>query len=42
MFIKNEYNERGKLIKLYRESFKFGVTLMTENKDNYRRFHFNQ
>ncbi|MEI9920515.1 MAG: hypothetical protein WDO14_17240 [Bacteroidota bacterium] len=42
MFIKNEYNERGQLIKIYRESFKYGVTLITESKDNYRRFHFNQ
>lgn len=41
-FTRYEYNERGLLIKTYQESFKHGVKLVSESKDNYRRFHINQ
>jgi hypothetical protein len=41
-FTKYEYNERGTLIKTYSESFKYGVKLISESKDNYRRSHINQ
>jgi hypothetical protein len=42
MFTKYEHNERGLHTKTYQESFKHGVKLISENKDNYRRFHVNQ
>jgi hypothetical protein len=41
-FTKFEHNERGLLTKTYRESFKYGVKLISESKDNYRRFNVNQ
>jgi hypothetical protein len=38
-----EYNDAGVLIKVYRESFKFGgLKLVNEHKYNYRRFFINQ
>lgn len=42
LFTQMEYNERGELVKTYRETFKYGVKLVNENKSNYRRFHTNQ
>lgn len=41
-FTQFEYDGRGRLIKTYQESIKYGVTLLNESKDNYRRFHVDQ
>lgn len=41
LFIKYEYNDRGQLTKTYRESLKYGVKLISETRDNYRRFTIN-
>lgn len=42
MFTKYEYNDRGQLTKTYSESFKYGVTLVSESKTGYKRFNTNQ
>jgi hypothetical protein len=43
LFTKYEYNDRGFLIKTYRESIRFnGVKLVSETRDNYKRFNVNQ
>jgi len=38
MFTQYEYNDRGQLVKTYSESFKYKVKLISENKQNLRRF----
>lgn len=38
MFTKYEYNDKGQLTKTYSESFTYGVKLISEKKDNYKRF----
>jgi hypothetical protein len=43
LLTKYEYNDAGVMIKVYRESFKYGgLKLVNENKYNYRRFYVNQ
>ena len=43
LFIKYEYSDRGMLIKTYKESLKYhGVKLISENIDDYKRFHIQQ
>lgn len=43
LFTRYEYNDRGLLTKTYRESIKYqAVKLLTETKDNYKRFNINQ
>ncbi|MBT1697137.1 hypothetical protein KK083_09640 [Fulvivirgaceae bacterium PWU4] len=37
VFIKFEHNERGVLVRTYSESIMYGVKLISESKDNYRR-----
>lgn len=38
LYTKFEHNERGVLTKTYKESLKHGVKLLTESKENFRRF----
>ncbi|MEO7988565.1 MAG: hypothetical protein ABI663_03430 [Chryseolinea sp.] len=42
LFTKYEVNEKGELIKVYRESIQYGVKLISESKSNLRRFNVNQ
>jgi hypothetical protein len=43
LYTRYEYNDRGLLIKTYRESLKYqSVKLLTETKDNYKRFNTQQ
>jgi hypothetical protein len=42
LFTKYEYNDRGLIIKTYKESFLYGVKLVSETKDNYKRFNTQQ
>jgi hypothetical protein len=42
LFTKYEYNEKGQLVKQYQESFQYDVKLISESKDDYRRFHVDQ
>jgi hypothetical protein len=41
MFTQYEYNDKGQLIKTYSESFLYGVKLVSETKNNFRRFNLN-
>jgi len=42
LFTKYEHTERGLLKRTSQESFKYGVKLVSETNDNYRRFNTNQ
>ena len=42
LFTKYETNEKGQLVKVYSESFSYGVKLISESKNNLRRFNVNQ
>jgi hypothetical protein len=42
LYSKFEHNERGMLVRTYRESITYGVKLLSGAKNNYRRFHLNQ
>jgi hypothetical protein len=42
LFTKYEYDERGALVRTYQESLKYGVKLITESRQNYKRTHVNQ
>lgn len=42
LFTKYEYNEKGQIVKQYQESFLYDVKLISESKDDYRRFHVDQ
>lgn len=42
LFTKYEFSKRGLLIKTYQETFGFGPKLVSENRDNYKRFYVNQ
>ncbi len=42
LFTKYEVNEKGELIKVYKESIQYGVKLISESKNNLRRFNVNQ
>lgn len=37
LYTKYEYDQRGRVIKVYRESLHYGVKLMSESKQNFRR-----
>jgi hypothetical protein len=41
LYTKYEYNTKGELVKVYRESLEFGEKLVSETKVNYRRFNTN-
>jgi len=41
MFTQYQYNDQGQLTKTYRESFAYGVKLISESKVNYKRFFVN-
>ncbi|MFN9904220.1 MAG: hypothetical protein ACK55Z_36670, partial [bacterium] len=43
LYIRYQYDNRGVLMKTFRESIQFGgEKLVSENKDDYKRFHTNQ
>jgi hypothetical protein len=42
LYTMSEHNERGQVIREYQESFLYGIKLISESKDDYRRFHIDQ
>jgi hypothetical protein len=42
LFTMYEYNERGQAVKQYQESFLYDLKMISESKEDYRRFHVDQ